>query len=74
VTLTTDPANPAAAARTFETTLTLNLKPGASKLLRAKLALPADLPAGSYFVVVRLAGDDPDATDDVATSAAAYPV
>ena len=59
-------------------TLKLNLKPGATKALRAKLALPADLPAGSYFIVVVLlpapGWSDTDATDNAATSAAPYAV
>ena len=79
VRLTADPNNSAAASRTLETSLKLNLKPGASKLLRAKLTLPADLPPGGYFVVVELAagaprGADPDPSDNVATSAAAAAV
>jgi hypothetical protein len=79
VRLTTDPANPAAVWRTTEATVKLNLKPRASKLLRSKLTLPADLPPGSYFVVVELAaggpwGADPDPSDNVATSPAAAAV
>ncbi len=53
--------------------LRLRLKPGATGLVRAKLALPADLAPGSYFVVVEtLTGTpwtDPDPSDDTATSA-----
>jgi hypothetical protein len=78
VRLTTDPANPAAVSREFNTTLKLGLKPGATRTLRAKVALPADLPGGSYFVVVELlpaqAWSDTDATDNAATSAAPYSV
>ena len=75
VRLTVDPADPAAVSRTLDAALKLNLKPGASKVLRARLVL-TDLPAGSYFVVVELGGDvsafDPDPTDNAATSAGTY--
>jgi len=78
VRLTADSANPAAASREFDTTLKLSLKPGATKSLRTKLTLPADLPSGSYFVVVELLPApgwlDTDATDNAATSAAPYTV
>jgi Tol biopolymer transport system component len=78
VRLTAAPANPAAVSRTFDVPLKLNLKPGATKALRAKLTLPGDLPAGTYFLVVELLDgapwDDPDASDNGATGAATYTV
>jgi hypothetical protein len=78
VRLTTNPADPAATSRTVDTSLKLNLKPGMTRALHAKLALPADLPAGTYFVVVELLPGapwtDPNAANDVATSAGAYAV
>ena len=78
VRLSTDPSNPAAVSRTLDGTLKLSLKPGASKPARLKVTLPADLPPGSYFVVVELLTGAPwtdaDASDNVATSIAAYPV
>jgi Tol biopolymer transport system component len=78
VRLTTNPADPGAVSRAVDTTLKLNLKPGATKALRAKLTLPTDLPAGSYIVVVELLAGapwtDPNAANDVATSAGAYAV
>ena len=68
----------AAVSREFDTTLKLSLKPGTTSALKAKIALPGDLPAGSYFVVVELlpapTWSDADATDNAATSAAAYTV
>jgi len=78
VKLTTNPAEPAAAARAIDTSLKLNLKPGATRALHAKLTLPTDLRAGSYFVVVELLPGapwtDPNPANDVATSAGAYAV
>ena len=70
VRLTADPANPAAPAREVRTTFKLNLKPGASRLVRAKLTLPADLTPGSYFVAIELLTPDADASDNVATGEA----
>jgi hypothetical protein len=69
VRLTTDPANPAAVARVIDVPLKLKLKPGASRLVRAKLTLPADMPPGAYFVVTELLAADPDPSDNTATSA-----
>jgi hypothetical protein len=78
VRLTVDPSNPAAVSRTIDTTLKLNLKPGATKALRAKLTLPADLPAGSYSLIVELlpapGWTDADGSDNAATGATVFSV
>jgi hypothetical protein len=78
VRFTTNPSDANAVSRTIDTSLKLSLKPGATRALRAKLTLPADLPAGSYFVLVELLSgapwSDPNAANNVASSAGAYAV
>jgi Tol biopolymer transport system component len=74
VRLTTDPANPAAPSRTVNLPLKLKLKPGATKTVKSKLTLPADLVPGTYFVAVDLLPgtpwNDPVGANNTATSAA----
>ena len=74
VRITTNPADPAAASHAADVALRLNLKAGATRALRAKVALPAGLSPGTYIVVVELLAGAPwgdaDPSDDAATGAA----
>jgi Tol biopolymer transport system component len=78
VRLTTDPASPSAPSRTIDLPLKLNLNPGATKAVKGKLTLPADLAPGTYFLVVELLTGapwtDPLSANNTATSAAGYAV
>jgi hypothetical protein len=50
----------------------INVKPGATKVLKAKLILPADLTPGTYTLVIDVlpgvAWTDPDGADNTATA------
>jgi hypothetical protein len=77
VRVTTNPADPSSGV-VLNVPVKLKLKPGATRLLRGKVILPADLAPGSYFVVIDglevSAWADANAANDSATSAAAFSV